>query len=188
MKLYEIDQEIQKILDNMSVDEDTGEVILDTEALNALQEARQDKLENAALYVKDLEAMASAIRDEEKKLTERRKAIENKAGRIRDWIADNLNGEKISTPRVALSVRVGQPSVKIDDMSAIQEWYFERCVTPSRDGMSPESLAERDRITNVLDLRFPEPTVSKAGLKKLMADYEIPGAHVEVGQPSLQIK
>ena len=62
MKLYEIDQEIQKIFDSMVIDEETGEVSLDTEALEALQEQRQNKLEGAALYVKDLEAMAKAIR------------------------------------------------------------------------------------------------------------------------------
>lgn len=188
MKLYEIDQEIQKILDAMCVDEETGEVILDTEALNALQEARQDKLENAALYVKDLEATASAIKEEEKKLSERRKAMENKAGRIREWIMFNLNGEKISTPRVALSARAGQPSAKIDDINKIKDWYFDNYVYRDRDGLTKEELEERDRITLLLDFNFGDPTVSKAGLKKLLADYEIPGAHVEIGKPSLQIK
>ena len=121
MKLYEIDQEIQNIFDSMSVDEETGEVSLDEEALGALQEQRTQKLENAACYVKDLEAMAKAIREEEKVLAERRKAMENKAGRIREWISFNIGDDKIETARCKISTRKG-PEFVDGDCGRIMAW------------------------------------------------------------------
>ena len=70
MKLYEIDRSIQEILDNMSVDAETGEVTLDEEGLAALQLAREQKLEGVALCIKNLSAEAEAIRNEEKALAD----------------------------------------------------------------------------------------------------------------------
>lgn len=190
MKLYEIDAAIQKVLDGMTVDEETGEVSLDTEALENLQEARADKLEGAALYVKDLEAMAKAIKAEEEALSSRRKTMEKKAGRIRDWLIYALQGEKLETARVKLSTRKGTQSCVVDDVLAVKDWYFDNVSTANRDmdSMTEEEKAEWERIVKLVDLRYPDPTVSRAGLKKLLADYEIPGVHLEDGKPSLQIK
>lgn len=189
MKLYEIDQEIQKILDSMAVDEETGEVVLDTEALEALQEQRQNKLEGAALYVKDLEAMSKAIREEEKTLAQRRQVMEKKAGRIREWISFNLGGEKLETARVKLSTRKGVSSAKVDDPYEILHWYNVNVVKGGYLTLNEEERKEYDHVGDLLDMSFPVPTFSKAGIKKLFDEgYEIEGAHMEDGKPSLQIK
>ena len=62
MTIYEIDSRIAELLDP-----DTGE-LLDYEAFAALQMEREAKIENMALWYKDLSAEAKAIRDEEKAL------------------------------------------------------------------------------------------------------------------------
>jgi hypothetical protein len=48
--------------------------------------------------------------------------------------------------------------------------------------------AEYDRITKLMQLAWPAPTVSKLGLRKLMKDYEIPGVGLFTGAASLVIK
>jgi hypothetical protein len=58
MTLYEIDDAILAC-----VDPETGEII-NPEALTALQMEREKKLENVALWVKDLKAEAEAIGNE----------------------------------------------------------------------------------------------------------------------------
>ena len=71
MTLYEIDNEIRAFLDKMldAVDEETGEIIdIDPAELEQLNEAREQKIENIALYIKNLEADAKAIKEEEKNL------------------------------------------------------------------------------------------------------------------------
>ena len=104
MKLYEIDNQIQALLDGMGVDGATGEVVLDVEALAALQLERQTKLEGIALYIKDISAFADDIRAEENALAERRKALEAKAERLKGYLASALGGEKLETARVRVSV------------------------------------------------------------------------------------
>ena len=187
MKLYEIDQKIAEIFDNMTVDEETGEVILDAEALEALQMARAEKLEGAALAVKNLEAEAAAIEAEEKKLAARKTAAKNRAKGIREWIAYNIGTEKLVTPRVSMSVRPGVTSAKIDDVHAVVEWYNETR-KELLDKESEETDAEFDRITELTKLVWPDPVVNRAGIKKLLKDYEIPGVHLEDGKPILTIR
>lgn len=99
MKLYEIDAAIYAL-----IDPETGE-ISDYEAFEGLQIARADKCENIALYYKNLTAEAEAIKAEETKLAERRKALENKAARLYDQLKTALNGEKLETARVACTYR-----------------------------------------------------------------------------------
>ena len=58
MKLYEIDEQILGC-----IDAETGEII-DADMLNALQIERDAKIENVALWIKDLKAEAEAYKAE----------------------------------------------------------------------------------------------------------------------------
>lgn len=111
MTLYEIDKTISEW--EPDIDPDTGEV-LNFAALDELNMARDAKIENVALYIKNLIADAKAIRDEEKALAERRKAAENKADRLKKYLAISLNGEKFSTAKVAVSYKTSA-AVQTDD-------------------------------------------------------------------------
>lgn len=189
LRIYEIDQAIAAIFDAMTVDETTGEITLDEDALAALQEQRTLKLENAALYVKDLDALAKGIREEEKTLAERRKTLENKAARIRDWIAFNLGGEKIETARVKISTRKGTASAKVDDPYKVLRWFNENIVKAGYDVLTEEERKTFDHVIDLLDIKYADPAISKIGLKKLFEEgFEIDGAHIEAGKPSLLIK
>ena len=90
MNLYQINEVISVILEQgLYVDMETGEVIAEDnldDILSQLQMAELDKLENLALYVKNLEAEAEAIRSEERALQARRKIKEKKAERISAYL------------------------------------------------------------------------------------------------------
>ena len=60
--LYEIDKKILECITNC-IDPDTGE-ITNSEQLEALQMERQTKLENVALYIKNLKADATMYKAE----------------------------------------------------------------------------------------------------------------------------
>ena len=98
-KLYEIEQ---AILD--CVDMETGE-ILDIEKLEDLQLERKEKIESVACWYKNLISDAKAIKEEREVLEQRQRALENKAKSIKDWLSYKLAGEKLTTPRVAISFR-----------------------------------------------------------------------------------
>ncbi len=115
MKLYEIDSALEAL-----VDPETGE-LLDYEQFSRLQMEREAKIENTALYVKNLEAEAKAIKEEEARLSERRKAMENKAKRLREYIGFALDGEKFETARCSISYRKST-ALEVDDITSAAEW------------------------------------------------------------------
>ena len=99
MTIYEIDNEIMNCIDM-----ETGEVI-DTEKLNELQMERDAKIENVALWIKELKAEAEAIKNEKQALAERQRVAENKAESLKNWLAYVLNGEKFKTAKCSISYR-----------------------------------------------------------------------------------
>lgn len=119
MNMYEINRSMEEL-----IDPETGE-LLDFEAFDALNMAREEKLENAALWYKDLTATASAIREEEKALAERRKAAEQKAGSLKRYLSRWLDGARFETPRVAVTYRSSK-AVEIADEAAFVASYGDR--------------------------------------------------------------
>lgn len=120
MKLYEIDKAILEF--EFIYDEETGE-ILNAEELDDLKMARETKLENIGLYVKNLEAEAKAIKEEEAALAERRKRKEHKAENLKEYLAYALGGQKFETPRIAYSWRRSE-SIQIADNAQIPNEYL----------------------------------------------------------------
>ena len=99
MTIYEIDQAIMEC-----VDLETGEII-DTEQLDMLQMEREEKLENVACWIKDLNAEAEAIKAEKQILANRQKVAENKVESLKKYPAYALDGQKFSTAKCAVSFR-----------------------------------------------------------------------------------
>lgn len=161
MTLYEINQ---AILD--TIDPETGEIV-DVEKLSELQMEREQKLEGVALWVKNLNAEAEAYKAEKEAFAEREKAAKNKAESLKKWLAYALNGEKMSTQKVAISFRKSE-SVEIEDE--------ERVITYAQKN-------GRDDL-----LSYKAPTVNKSAIKAVIkTGKEIPGA-VLVEKQNIQIK
>lgn len=111
MKLYELNQEIENF--NLEIDEETGE-ILNSDELDKLSLERDAKIENIALWIKNLKAEAEAVKKEKDNLAKRERSLSNLADRLKEYLGSNLNGEKFSSPRVSLSWRKSQ-AVEVDE-------------------------------------------------------------------------
>ena len=140
MKLYEIEN---AILD--CIDLETGEVI-DTERLDALHMECDAKIENVALWIKDLKAEAEAIKAEKMALAERQKVAENKAESLKNWLAYALDGQKFSTARCAISFRKTE-KVEISDVGMIR------------------LMKEHDEL-----LTYKDPEPNKTAIKQALKD------------------
>ena len=152
--LYEIDQDI---LD--CVDLETGE-ILDTEKLDSLQMEREAKLEGVALWIKDLKAEATAVKEEADKLTARKKSLENKMEGLKAWLLMALDGEKLKTPRCNVYQTHNQRVAVADEPALIQFL---------------QTLNEPEKF-----LRFKDPELKRDEIKKALKDGTIiPGAELE---------
>lgn len=105
--LYEIDEQILSC-----IDAETGEII-DADKLTELTMQRDEKIENVALWIKNLTADAAAFKAEKEAFAEREKAAKQKAEGLKIWLAAALEGVKFSTPKVAVSFRKSE-SVECD--------------------------------------------------------------------------
>lgn len=125
MTLYEIDAALMDCIDM-----ETGEI--DETRYNQLELDRNQKIENTALYYKNLEALAKALKDEATTLTERAKSTQKKAERIKTHLSDYLAGTKFETPKVKVSFRQSE-SVNIAEGTVLPEDYTRTKVTVEPD-------------------------------------------------------
>ena len=148
-------------LQEMEIDEQTF-----ADTLEGLSGELEIKAMNVAMFIRNLEASADAIKAAEKQMADRRKSIESKATRLREYLLDNMirtNITKIDCPHFVLSVRKNPPAVDVFNQEMIPDDYFD----------IPEP---------------PAPTLNKNRLKDdLKAGIEIDGARLTAGQ-SLSIK
>jgi len=161
LSLYEINSMIASF--QYEFDEETGE-LLNADELDELELAKEEKIENLCLYIKSLRAEAKAIKEEEGNLAERRKAKENKADKLEEYVGATLSGNKFETPRVKVQWRKTE-SVEIPD-----------------DALVPDELCENTII------RKPNKKIVKARLKKYEDEgVEVPWARI-VRKNSMSIK
>lgn len=147
MTLYEIDQGILGC-----IDPETGE-IADFEKFDELSMEREAKLENVALWIKNLKAEAEALKAEKQAFADRQKAAENKAESLKRYLEYALAGEAFKTTKVAVSFRK-TTSVEVDNVYDLPNWY----------------------------VRPGEPQADKVALKKDLATGKvIEGAHLVEG-------
>ena len=149
MTLYEIQDNIRKAIEQ-GFDEETGE-ILDTNALEALEIQRDEKIENIALFIKNLKAEAEAIKAEKMNLAKRQQTAENRAEWLKQYLTKCLDGEKFFTPKVAISYRKSQTVELIDGLDVSQlPHQFLREIAPEVDKTAlKDALKEGQEIYGV---------------------------------------
>jgi len=162
MKLYEINGELEKLIDS-----ETGE-IANIDAFEQLSMERETKLENIALWIKNLDSDATAIRAEEKALKARRETAENRSEGLKNYLSEMLGeNQNLETPRVKLSWRKSSAVAIL-----IPEVDFVRYAQGKRDEL----------------LNYSEPTINKKAITDaIKAGEEIIGAAL-VEHQNLQIK
>lgn len=151
--LYQIDEAIMDC-----VDMETGEIV-DCEKLAELQMERDDKIQNIALWVKCLEADAEAYKKEKDSFAEKQKVAENKAKRLKEYLATYLDGQTFKSRKVNISFRASE-AVNITDVTKIPEQF----------------------------LKYTEPTADKTAIKKMLkSGFTVDGAEL-VTNSNIQIK
>lgn len=152
MNIWEIDKAMREIEaleeDEELIDLETGEVISVADALEKLEMARETKIENAAMMVKNLSAEAAAIKAEEEKLAKRRKAIENKADDVKQFLIRALTredgtSEKFRTARAAVTVKMNPAKVVIRDEKLLPEVFFREIIDRKPDRAQIKEVLSR---------------------------------------------
>lgn len=115
--LYEIDNYILNCFD-----EETGE-ILDEELLNALEIAKDKKIENIACFIKNLNLEAAAIKTEIDNLKKRMESKVKKADSLKKYLSGHLDRNKFETSRCCINVRKTE-SVNAPDVNLLDEKFI----------------------------------------------------------------
>lgn len=148
-------------LHDLDLDEQT---IADT--LEGMTGAIELKAQNVGYVIRNCEALAAQIKDAEDAMAARRKALENRAARISNYLLHNMQAcgiSKIECPEFKMSIRNNPESVVIDAESMLPETFM----------TSPPPPAPK-----------PDKSAIKAAIK---AGQEVTGAHLESTQ-RLEIK
>lgn len=88
--LYQIDEQINELLNTAEINEETGEIFVDFEKLNKLSMEKDKKIENIIRYYKDLIGDVDKFDAEIAVLTNVKKVIENKAESLKRYLDSSL--------------------------------------------------------------------------------------------------
>ena len=121
MNLYELSLAFQEV-QNMDLD---PEVMKDT--LDSIEDAIENKAENIAKLIRNLESDVSAYKEEEDRLKTKRQATENKVKWLKTYLEDNmkLTGKtKFKSGMFNFSIQKNPASVNITDERIIPEEFL----------------------------------------------------------------
>lgn len=128
MKLYDLTGEYQQ-LRQMAEDESLPpDALADT--LEGIAGEIEEKAEAICIIIKELQAEADAIKAEKDKLSDRQKAVENRADSLKNYLLAQLllvDMKRIKTPRILVSVRAASPKLRIEDEKRLIAWAEENC-------------------------------------------------------------
>ncbi len=161
-KLYELTEQFKE-LSTLSDCEDMKEALADT--LEGIQGEFRDKAQAITGMALNMDADTYAIDEEIKRLTARKKTIQNRQQSIKDYLRVNMDRcdiKKISCPLFTITCVQGRNLVYIDNQDALPEEYL-----------------------SVKTVIAPDKKAIEAVLKEGL---EVPGAHFEKSKSSIRIK
>lgn len=128
MKLYEISEQIRAI---MADAEETGEI--DSDRLTGLEMDFSDKCESVAVIIRELSAGADVLKAEIDRLSDRKRALENRAEWLKDYLRTNMEatGEAKIKGRL-FTITLGKPSQVVAINGDVPAEYTVTKVTPDK--------------------------------------------------------
>ena len=145
LNLYEITSAFPMLMENEEISEENKAQI--KEELTLLL---QQKSQNIIGYIRNLELTAEAMKSEEKRISERRKQIENHIDRFKEYVKDCMENNgilKIETGLGTLSTAKSPISVEIINESVIPDEYKTEVVTTKVD---KKKIADNFKCTGEL--------------------------------------
>lgn len=155
MKLYELTEQWETVFNMMEDGETDEQVIFDT--LESIEGEIEDKADNHAKMIRNLQANVEVLKAEEERLYKRRKSTENHIQRLKDNLQANLEF-------------IGKTKFKTD--------LFSFSISKN-GGKQPLSITDNlDEIPGKYLIPQP-PKVNNDAVRELLKDKEVEWAHLE---------
>lgn len=157
MNLYELTTAYKEI---QTMIEDGADGL--EEGLQALDDAIESKADGYARVMKNIEGQIAVIKEEEKRLRDRRASLANSVKRLKETLQDSMlynNKRRIKTDLFSFNIQKNPPSVRV---------------------VEPEVVPKRFYIEQ-------EPKLDRRALINELKETEIPGVEISQGE-SLRIR
>ena len=166
MDLYKIKQNYLKALDDLEIDEETGEII-NFEEVEAIVGNMEEKIENVACYIKNLSLLRDGIKNERQTLAKREKALDKKIEYLKNTIEDcmlSIGKTKFETEKVKITFR-------------------KTTVTEIFEGFLNWAMIHAEKLLN-----YKEPEPSKTAIKEAIKNGEDVQFAALVEKQNIQLK
>lgn len=164
MRLYDLTEQYETLLDMLCDEEADEQVIRDT--LEAVDGEIEDKADNYAKIIKQMQAYAEMLKAEEERLFTRRRSLENRSQGLKTMLQENLEfigKTKFKTALFSFNVATNggkQPLTITENLGDIPGKYL-----------------------------IPQPPIpDKDAIRELLAEKEVDWAHLEPRGKSLRIR
>lgn len=149
MNLYDINDKLYYLIEE-GFDNESGEILNEDELFKAINETTMEldkKIDNIAIYIKNLESEVEAIKEEKKKLSARQKTKENRINSLKRYLdgyfrysqsnyfedeTGKVKFNKFESPRVVISYRKSD-SINVTDINKVPEEYIKPRVLKEDD-------------------------------------------------------
>lgn len=148
ISLYELSESYQKLMD-LDLEDEQLEL-----ALKSLKMSVEEKATNIAHVKRTMDAGINAIKDEEKRLRNKRKAIENRLNKIQDYLYENMKAMDIQ------KVKTNTDTIYIS-------------------GRDYSKVIDRDKLPQEYKQQVIDIKIDKRKLNKDIKEKDIPGVEVE---------
>jgi hypothetical protein len=165
LTLYELAAEYRAVAFALSDLETDDQAVNDT--LAGLRQPLESKAVAVGMVAQNLDALATAIKDAEQAMASRRRALENRAARLRSYLKDNLDAAgitRIASPQFQISVKRNPPSVEISHLQDVPDEFMVKPLPPPP---------------------YPDKRLIAEALKR---GEDVPGTRLETERTRLEIK
>lgn len=148
--LYAITAEFRAVADQLADLDLPPEVVEDT--LESLSGDIEVKAQSVAFVARNMEALAAQIKDAESQMAARRKALENRSARLRDYMLGCLivaGVTKIEGPMLRISVKNNPPSVDVFDAAQVPAAFMRQ---PEPPPPAPDKTAIKAALSSGTDV------------------------------------
>ena len=162
MTLYEISEEYAELLNNLTIDEETGE-LLNAAELEIAETEFNEKAENYAKYIKNLRAGATAIKAERQKLQDREKAAERKAEALQARLVDAMNRigkTQFETAAISLLLKRSE-AINITDENILPSIYLRQTVKIEPDKIAIKKAIDAGETVNGAEIVINQNLIIK---------------------------
>lgn len=162
----------------------TTEMIADT--LEGIEGMLEDKFDATMRVIRDFDAKAETCKKEAARVSERKKHWDRQAFALKSYLLQCLQTSNRTTFKTTLNTftaRKGGVSLKIDNVDLLPDEFVEshtEVITTTRNEELKKALQELSAKIEAARAagEEPDPALLRA----------IPGAHIETGSPTLQVR